>query len=164
MHEVVKKSNWSPERVSNIKSFINKNKWTGINHPSKLNDWKTCEKNNPTITVISNISSLYLKNKIELWKTSNYFNDSYSWKRRLALPYTKKTTYIIKNNDIKTLIVFIFLEQKINFNFMKKYAKKDFCESVMASGKDNILRFNQYMKSDKIPYIIYTGIKYLIKK
>ena len=34
----------------------------------------------------------------------------------------------------------------------------------MPSEKDNILKFNQYMKSDKIPYIIYANIESLIKK
>ena len=34
----------------------------------------------------------------------------------------------------------------------------------MSSGKDNILEFNQYMKSDKIPHIIYADIESLIIK
>ena len=34
----------------------------------------------------------------------------------------------------------------------------------MSSEKDNILEFNQYMKSDKIPYIIYADIESLIKE
>ena len=33
-----------PERVSNIKTFINKYNWEGINYPSKIYDWKTFEK------------------------------------------------------------------------------------------------------------------------
>ena len=33
-----------PERVSNIKPFINKYNWKGINHVSKIDDWKTFEK------------------------------------------------------------------------------------------------------------------------
>ena len=41
---------------------------------------------------------------------------------------------------------------------------KDFCGIVMPSEKDNILEFNQYMKSDKMPYIIYANIKSLVKK
>ena len=41
---------------------------------------------------------------------------------------------------------------------------KDFCWIVMPSEKDSILELNQYMKSDKIPYIIYPGIKSIIKK
>ena len=34
----------------------------------------------------------------------------------------------------------------------------------MPSQKDNVLRFNQYMKSDKMPYIIYADLESLIKK
>ena len=34
----------------------------------------------------------------------------------------------------------------------------------MPSEKDNILEFNQYMKSDKMPYIIYADIEFLIVK
>ena len=39
-----------------------------------------------------------------------------------------------------------------------------FCETIMPSEKDNILEFNQFMKSDKIPYIIYGDIESLIRK
>ena len=34
----------------------------------------------------------------------------------------------------------------------------------MPSEKDKILEFSQYMKSDKMPYIIYADIEPLIKK
>ena len=34
----------------------------------------------------------------------------------------------------------------------------------MSSEKDNILEFNQYMESNKMPYIIYADIDSLIKK
>ena len=43
------KVKWSPEIASNIKSFIKKYNWKGINYPSKLDDWKTFEKKNSTI-------------------------------------------------------------------------------------------------------------------
>ena len=42
---------------------------------------------------------------------------------------------------------------------MKKYVK-----IKISVEKDNILVFNQYMKSDKMPYIIYADIEFLIKK
>ena len=42
---------WSPEKVSNTKPFINKYNWKGINYPSKVDDWKKFEKNNPTIAL-----------------------------------------------------------------------------------------------------------------
>ena len=47
-----------PKRVSNIKPFINKYKWKRINYPSKI-DWKTFEKNNPTVA----LNILYIKEK-----------------------------------------------------------------------------------------------------
>ena len=39
---------------------------------------------------------------------------------------------------------------------------KDFCGIVMPSEKDKILEFNQYMKSDKMPNIIYADVESLI--
>ena len=50
---------WNPERVSNVKPFINKYNWKGINHLSKINDWKMFEKNIPTIA----LDILYIKEK-----------------------------------------------------------------------------------------------------
>ena len=48
---------------------------------------------------------------------------------------------------------------------MKKHVQiKDFFGIVMPSEKDNILEFNQYMKSDKTRYIIYADIESLIRK
>ena len=41
---------------------------------------------------------------------------------------------------------------------------KDFCGIVMPSKKNKILEFNQCMKSDKIPYIVYADIQSFILK
>ena len=53
-------------------------------------------------------------------------------------------------------------------NKLKSHEKvcknKDLCEIAMPPGKDNILEFNQYIKSDKMPYITYADIESLIKK
>ena len=53
-------------------------------------------------------------------------------------------------------------------NKLKSHEKvcqnKDFCRIVMPSEKDNILEFNKYMKSDKMPYINYADFESLIKK
>ena len=45
------------ERVSNIKPFVNKYNWKGINYASKIDDWKTFEKNSLTIA----LNILYIK-------------------------------------------------------------------------------------------------------
>ena len=41
---------------------------------------------------------------------------------------------------------------------------KDFCGIAMPSEKNKILEFNQHMKSDKMPYIIYADMEFLIKR
>ena len=43
---------------------------------------------------------------------------------------------------------------------MKKHVKKRFFSVVIRLEKDNILEFNQYIKSDKMLYIIYADIEY----
>ena len=53
--------------------------------------------------------------------------------------------------------------------YMLKYHEKicknkDFCTILIPSENDKILESNQYMKSDKIPYITYLDIESLIKK
>ena len=48
-----------PEKVSSIVLFINKYNREGIDCPPKLDDWKSFEKNNPTIT----LNILYTKEK-----------------------------------------------------------------------------------------------------
>ena len=50
---------WNPERVSNFKPFTDRYNWKGINYPSKIDDWKTFEKNNPTIA----LNIIYIKEK-----------------------------------------------------------------------------------------------------
>ena len=43
--------NCNSERISNIKPSINKNNCEGINYPSKIDNWRKFEKNNPTIAL-----------------------------------------------------------------------------------------------------------------
>ena len=49
-----------PERVLNIKPFINKYKWKGINYPSKIDDFKRFEKINPWKMCSAYISKINL--------------------------------------------------------------------------------------------------------
>ena len=45
----MKKLSHIQKRVSNTEPFINKYNWEKINYPSQIDNWKTFEKNNPTI-------------------------------------------------------------------------------------------------------------------
>ena len=46
----------------------------------------------------------------------------------------------------------------------KVCSNKGFCGIVITSEKAKILEFTYYMKSDKMPYIIYADIESLVKK
>ena len=48
-----------PQRISKIKTFINKYNWNRIKYPSKIDDWKAFEESNPTIA----LNILYIKEK-----------------------------------------------------------------------------------------------------
>ena len=74
-HKEIKRD---PEKISKIKHFINKYNWKG-----KTDDWKTFEKNNPTIAL--NIRILKKKRYFQLIlqtitqlakRTNNSLNDS----------------------------------------------------------------------------------------
>ena len=88
-------------------------------------------------------------------------NNSKWRKRRLALSCSKKTVcIIIKHHD--DYYCFNWLHSFITETHEKVCKNKDFCGIVMPSEKDNILEFNQYMKTDKMLYIIYADIESLI--
>ena len=40
-----------PERISNIKPFIDQYNWEGIDFPAGIKDWKKFERNNKTIAL-----------------------------------------------------------------------------------------------------------------
>ena len=53
---------WNPERVSNIKPFINKYNWEKLNYPSKIDDWKRLAiALNTLYTKEKNFSNLYFE-------------------------------------------------------------------------------------------------------
>ena len=41
-----------PQRISKTKSFVNKYNQKRVSYPSKIEYWKTFEKNNPTVALI----------------------------------------------------------------------------------------------------------------
>ena len=151
------------ERVSNIKSFINKYTWEGINYPLKIGDWKTFEKNN-----LNKYCQVIFQNITQPVKTNNSPNDPKPRIRRMALSCSKKRLLHRKTSKQRVIfivgIVLIILEQKISLSLMKKYVRiKRFSWNSNAK-KKKILEFNQCMKSDKMPYIIYVDIESLISK
>ena len=166
-----------PERVSNIKPFINKCNSKGIYYPSKIDGWKTFEKNNPTIALnilhikekeicpayISKISSNYEEQTILLMIRNE---EKEVW-RYLAV--TKLSTLLRgisskHHGDFYCLNGLNSFRKDSKLKPHEKSCKNNyFCRIVMPSENDNTLEFNQYMKSDKMLYIIYADTESLIK-
>ena len=143
---------WNPERVSNIKPFINRYNWKEINYLSKIGDCKTLEKNNPTIA----LNTLYIKEKEILPAYISEHNSTRekqiillmirNKKRRTALSCSKKNlSTLLKGVTSKHHCVFHCLNclhsfRKKKLNVMKKYAKiKVFVELQCHQEKDKIL-------------------------
>ena len=156
----------NPERVSNIKPYINKYKWKWINYPSKTDDWKTSEKSNSPIA----LNILYIEEK-KLCPAHISKIDLNCGKQIILLIIPNEEKEAIAVKKLSTLLRGITLKSHGDFhcltclhsfrtgNKLKSHDKvcknKDFCGIVMPSEKDNILEFNPYMKSDKMTYIIY---------
>ena len=159
---------------------MNNYNWKGINYPSKLDDWKIFKKNNPAVALnnlctnekeiypayISKINSNCEKQIILLMipneeKEGCYYLAVKKWSALLhRITSNHKGDFYCLNslNSFRT-------ETENKLKSHEKVCKnKDFCGIVMSSEMDKILEFNQCMKSDKMPYIIYADIEFLIRK
>ena len=120
-YEEIKKN---PEIVSNIKPFQSKFNWKGINYPSKIDDWKMFEKNNPTIA--PNVS--YIKEK-EICPTYIWKINSNCEKQIILLMIPnqeKKGWYYLTVKKLSALSYGITLKHKGDFycfNWSQKISK-----------------------------------------
>ena len=82
-----------PEKISNLKSFIDRYNWKGIEFPSHLKDWKKFEQNNKTIAL--NILFVpYNTKKIRLAYKSKYNHKRYYQVNLLMITDGKKWHFL----------------------------------------------------------------------
>ena len=106
------------------------------------------------------------KKKIYLAYAYVFKNNSNREKQVIVLMISneeKQWHYLaVKNYCVNCLHSF---RTKIKLESHKRlYVNKDFCNVVMSSEGTKILEFNQYKKSDKVPFIIYADIESIIQK
>ena len=89
----------------------------------------------------------------------------------MALSCSEKLSTLLRGitskhqGDFYCLNCFHSFRTRNKLKFHEKVCKnKNVCGIVMPSEKDYILEFKQYLKSNKMPYIIYACIESLIKK
>ena len=92
-------------------------------------------------------------------------------KKRLALSCYKKLLGLLKRITSKNNRYFYCLSclHSLRADDKRKsqeklYKNKDFSEFFLPIPKNNMLAFNQYMKSNEMPYTIHADIEFLIKK
>ena len=73
---------------------------------------------------------------------------------------------ILKNNGYSYCLNCLYsFRTKNELKSHEKLCKnKDICGIALPPQKDNIIKFNQYLKSDKPPCMVYADLKSLIKK
>ena len=89
----------------------------------------------------------------------------------MSLPCSKKNSALLHKITSRNKGDFYYLichHSFITENKLKSHEivckNKHLCGIAMPSEKDNILEFNQYMNSYKMPYLIYADIESLIRK
>ena len=141
--------------MSNIKQFLNEYNWNGIKYPSKKEDWKRFEKNNPTVAlsvlyseememcpayiskINSNCGKRIILSKIEKKKKKKKAGIIFQWKKVSALLYGITSKHKGEYNCFSCL----------HSLRTEKNLKSYFFGIAMPSEKDNILNVNQLMKS-----------------
>ena len=122
-----KEIKYIPERVSNVKLFINKYNWKGINYPSKQSDWKKFEKNNPTVA----LNILYTKEK-EIFPAYISNHNLIREKQIIFLMIPNEENYYIKKHRVIRLIfvacIVLYLSTENKLKSHGEVCKnKDFC-------------------------------------
>ena len=180
-----------PERISNIKPFIDKYNWKGIDFQAGIKDWKHFEENNKEIT----LNILYVAHNT---KTINVaYKSKYNRKRKnqvvlLMITNGKKWHYIALksertddgfNRPIKSLSRlfrgitsnhdgdFYCLNCLHSFrtdNALKRHERlcdnNDYCHVEMPTKNNKTLKYNHGEKSLKVPFTIYADLECLLIK
>ena len=180
-----------PERISNIKPFIDQYNWEDIDFPAGIKDWEKFERNNKTIA----LNILYVPHYT---KTINLaYKSKYNRKREnqvvlLMITNGEKWHYIalksvrtddgfnrpirslsrlfrgITSNNHGDFYCLGCLHSFRTDNALKKHERlcgnNDYCHVEMPTEKNSTLKYNHGEKSLKVPFTIYADLECLLIK
>ena len=169
--------NCHPERISKLEPFINNYNWKDIEYPSHSKDWKKFECNNKTIAL--NILYVpYNTNEIKQAYISKYNNERDSQVNLLMITDGTTNWHYLAIKNISGLLRGITSNHDGDFyclNCFHAYTTKrklekhervckdhDFCEIILPDENNNILKYNPGEYSLKVPFIIYSGLEFLL--
>ena len=178
----------NPQRISEIKPFIDNYNWNDINFPTAKKDWNKFEVNNKDVA----LNILYVPfntKKIEITYKSKYnlvrdnqvilnlvrdnqvillmISNGKNWHYLAVKSLSRLLRGITSNHDRDYYCLNCFhsyrTENKLNAH--KKVCENNkYCKIEMPTDKNNIIKYNQGHKSLKLPFRIYADLEYLFKK
>ena len=168
----------SPERISNLKQYINKYNWEGIDFPVKRKEWKIFEQNNKTIA----LNVLYIPRNTKIISVA--YKSEYNNKRK-----TQVILLMITNGKIWHYLAISNLSALLRGNSSSHYGNlyclncfnsyttknklkqheeicsdHNSCLIEMPKWVEKILKYNPGGKSLKAPFAIYLNLECLLKK
>ena len=168
----------SPERISNLKQYINKYNWEGIDFPVKRKEWKKIEQNNKTIA----LNVLYIPRNTKIISVA--YRSEYNNKRK-----TQVILLMITNGKIWHYLAISNLSALLRGNSSSHYGNlyclncfnsyttknklkqhEEICNNhnscliEMPKWVEKILKYNPGGKSLKAPFAIYLNLECLLKK
>ena len=163
------------QRVSKIKSFIEKYNWEDIDFPSTSKDWKKFELNNEIA-----LNILYVPYKTK--QINIAYKNNLTQKRQIILLMIsdgQKWHYLVVKN-LSRLLRGITSNHKEEFyclncfhsyrteNKLEAHKKicenHDYCHVEMPTKNNNIIKYNHGEKSMKLPSVIYAYLECLLEK
>ena len=167
-----------PERISNLKPYINGYNWHGLEFPAKPSDWRKFEQNNRSIA----LNILFVPNgtkDIGLAYKSKYNDKRESKVILLMIGDCEKWYYLavknlprllrgISSNYVGDDYCLGCFHSYSTPNKLKKHERlcnnHNFCETEMPTEKDKILKYSHGEKSLRVLAAYYCDIESLIKK
>ena len=167
-----------PERISNLKPFIDQYEWKNINFPATIKDWEKFEQDNKTIGL--NILFVpYNTKKIKIAYKSKYSHKRNNQVNLLMITDREKEHYLAVKG-ISALFRGITSSHVGDFycsncfhsyratEKLKKHEKvcnnHDYCYLKMPKEDKKILKYNHGEKSLKVPFAIYADLECLLEK
>ena len=180
-----------PERISNIKPFINQYNWEGIDFPAGIKDWKKFERNNKKIA-LNILFPPHNETTINPAYKSKYNRKRENQVVLLMITNGEKWHYIalksvrtddgfnrpirslsrlfrgITSNNHGDFYSLSYLNSFRTDNALKKHerlcGKNDYCHIEMPTKDNNTLKYNHGEKSLKAPFTIYADLECLLIK
>jgi len=165
-----------PERISKLRSYIDRYDWSGIEFPTPSTQWKKFEKQNPNVAL--NVLVIEAEKEIRQGYISKYNTERPKCADVLIVEAGNKRHY----TAIKSLPTLFrgvtsshngdfycrnclgsFRTQEALDNHIQACKDHDFCYVKMPEEGKNILRYQEGSKSIRVPFVIYADTECILR-